>query len=52
MLPYKKSTSDVCFSEQTLRKHTEDNGSSPWLLYIVVINSGSEFHQLRIWYIK
>lgn len=29
-------------------KHTQENGSSPWLVYIVVINSGAGSHQWRI----
>lgn len=49
----KKSTSDDCFSEQTLQmENTQEDGSSPSLLYIIVINLGTESHQLRIWYIK
>lgn len=49
----KNGTSDVCFSEQTLwMENQQDDGSSPWLIYIIVINSGAESHQLRIWYIK
>lgn len=46
-----KTTLQMSASVSKLSKWKKD-GSSPWHVYIIVINSGTASHQLTIWYIK
>lgn len=47
----KKPTLQMSASVSKLPKWKKD-GSSPWHVYIIVINSGTASHQLTIWYMK